>query len=674
MKLLTSIFAQAPEKPEDWAKLKADEKTKIIAAISKDLSELFKEIASEFSREFGKRVTVTSDELLDVVTHILPADYPKLKTQMTTIMNEAPTSGEAGFAFMSLYSSLINKEKIAKNESPTASGLKTQLLSDESSASAEERKQLSKKIKVLEAAQKVGAKLLQTTTEAKIARLQVDLLVLDNFITEAPSYIKKYPIGDQSLMDVLNELHKAYKIVIDNFHADVDEAAYDQHARNILDFQRVHTKLMLGLFKTLDDRIDAAAKLITPSAHKELKSQIDALNSYLPILMLSYDTRRVYMELVSKFTSELGLLVEKIGALPEAHEQVMHRLKSMLSDKEAAKQLPAHEYPFVISAADLRKSTNAFMQDQIQLTQRYTELPENADKFILSGKLKDNLFQIEKDAGRNLLIQGKEVKELKGEALRQHLEATFGAENALNLIKHYDQGLSLMISGGPSGGTSTANLMDQAVLLKQSDRFTQNLFLVDGVVYRDATLKHLDLFVRDDEDNPNWKLKVNLKALSWATKDGFTLQYMGTDSPLICAALMEKSNYENLSNMIKIVQSYEKIFRAINEEAPASKKHNQLLKTEAILATIDDFKQGKITFDELAGSAKAFADQATEIINSRSKLTSFVAAIKKDENDPLPKMIGFSKELSTLKEAMDKKVAPHQSVIVEKAASSQYGM
>lgn len=672
MKQLKSIFAQVPEKPEEWSKLKTDEKKKIIETLNKDLSTLFKEIAAEFSHEFTKKVTATSDELLDVVTYLLPQNYPDLKKKMEALQNDAPYSGEPGFAFTTIYSAIINKEHISKNESPTSESLKTQLmLEEESSASSDNRKQISSKIKTLISAEKVANKLLRTTLPTKLDRIQVDHLSFEVFIHDAPPFIKKYPIGDQSLEEVLDEMRDSFRQLVEDIHTDPNEENLVDHERNIGKFQSIHSKLLLGLFKSLEVRTEAVSKTLTPGSHNELINRMEMLKSFLPTLMISYDEKNVYQELVNKFMADLSTLVTEISTLYESREEVMHRLKTALSDKEAEIQFPKHEYPFLLNPGELRKSANIFLQDQIKLSQSYTELPDHDDKFILTGKFKDNLFQIERDAERNLLLQGQEVKHLKGEALHQHLKTTFGSRDAINLIHHYDQGLSLMISGAVSSGASTANLMDQVVMLKQAENFTQNIFSVDGVVYRDAALKHLNLVVQEDEDAPIWTFKVNLKALSWTTKDGFTLQFMGTDSPLICATLMQKSNYENLEKIVTLVLKYEKEFKLINDETAAAKQEKQLVNAATILGAITDFKTGRITFDELAGTAVAFSNQAEEIIRSRGKMGAIFSAFKKDANDILPKLLDFGKAISELKNNMDQKAAPHRKSVAEQATSSK---
>jgi hypothetical protein len=527
--------------------------------------------------------------------------------------------------------------------------------------------------------------------------------MLDRVILNSPRYILNFPSSKDTLtFESLRMAHTHRERLVEAINNPLTKPEMIKELIKACLSECSHATE--GAVNAIENRIQFSAKAISASSHSPLQAELEELKIFTEtlshaVIMSANDYQMLADKFVAKYN---GLLASAIQYI-ESKEETEFRVREDAAKEFINAQFPSNKFPFLLNASDLRQSGNTFVVDQGNLTIRYYNDIKDESKFIICGKEPENLSQIAKDAERNLRIEGEKGQwSLANQpALKEFLISKFGEENAAHLIRHYDQGVSLVLAAGIGDGAKVSDdLMDTENPVVQQSVFTQNLYQHSGLVFRDTEIDHLIISVPEDEAfiaqhlkeqvdkaiaklpadeqakisdedraaryetkrqelNTQWKFKANAKILSWVNKDGFAVEGVGSDSPLVCNALMNNAKGQ-LRAIVDVILSLEKqlivntgkqmdkTYKFSDKEEKLENIKNKLDVLRNAQIDINKFKNGEITLDQLTNNFTQLHKLSKEIphmgpISSFAKYDSGVTVIMKK----------FCDELAVLKELLD---------------------
>jgi flagellin-specific chaperone FliS len=645
----------------------------------KELKEYLENMAEQFrSGEFN------ADLIVPVLTELVPSDLDRLKAMQKRLIEFFPedptkkpgyTDAKGAYAFTQLHTAVSNKLNIL--EGNTESIDKT--IEDIKAAINEQKRIIASNIEdkaeskrdpqsgrfpedILESKEKElkllerGLKVTRDILNSSIGRLSILIASfhdLSVFVpTDMQSIIQKQSYSLNESLIELQKLTADEKDILE-FRTHFDKANAKSY------------EIILMLVSSVNAQLQQVKNQISQAPYTRLNSEVTRLANYAPLLSAKIINLKTYQVMVDRFSKMYSQLTKEINKAPKSVEEFALRSNQEKALQHADNKIDPENFPYQISGAQVRSSKNKYYQDQLD----YNAVAiANPTKFIVMGKLKDNLAGIKKDVERSLRINDIKVPEeifKDADKLKQFLETELGKENAANLIRHYDQGIPMLISGGitASGGANEAGEIDF-----NPSSHTEKLYVENGVVYRDAAIENIKIFVpKDPNSDERWLFKTKVKILSMLTADGFEIVKVGTDNPLICNSILLESSHPDLKNMLDKIVEYEANLwekKLKFEKDPESDKKLDLV--NKALDKTGEFKKGAITFDELTKGIRELSDVPVKHLSVTGKALSLFGTppgITKTLNE-------FAASLEKVKKNIDDKAVKYNVGVQDSPKSS----
>jgi hypothetical protein len=640
----------------------------------KDLTELF------------EKKEVSGEDLVMVATEMLPSDEEQLdvmEAKVNAALNGEPqgfTSSMGEHALITFYSAIMNKKNLEQTLLQEISERQQRIavLSNQGDAKPEDTKQNDAKkddkenlayVETLQGHQKeieklhhaiyVKNKMTALTDNKRAERIITAIASIESLLRDLPESITKYFVGERTLAEQI-------QLMKDN-HTQIVRLSHEHNLNSDLLHEHVEkanasvNQIISILAAGLNKELFAIRGTVSQATYSSMEADMKSFINYAASLAEPEANMQTYITLVDNFQNKLLDLLSKIEGAPVELSEIDHRVANRLAIQQADSSFDAAQYPYQLKGKDLRSSKNPFFSDQLE----YNSVGiADESKFIIMGKLHDNLFQIRKDAERiATTINGQHIEEgLSDNDLKALLVREFGQEGTNNIIRHFDQSVAMLISApinksviGTLGATSP--IFTGAALEHHED-----IYLKNGVVYRDVESDHIRIMIqKDDGDIDTWKFKANIKVSSALSKDGFSVLKMGTDSDLICDALMSHNVFKDVEKMIKVIQHAENEFLSKQEkftkELPASQYKLDIM--NKMLGEIDKFKTGKISLDELVVVVKA---ESLKAVPHLGVLGKFRGAVSGKEPGVKEVIVSFSDQLKLFKEGLNEKVGKYKQV------------
>ena len=671
-------------------------------------------------------VEMIPDENLENISQKVNAE---LKVQCSSAVLDAKVGALALLAAAVQYKLDIKNKK---NES-----LNEQIIKLEKQNATNNSKDISQKIKELRDISDVAKKFEGSTIDARTSRFHLNIRMLNDIFTQAPSYINNFTrTNNESLASSLRILNGNYNKLIDA------QAAFAPENELLDLYKQCEAEsdvLISGICAAIGLRIEEQRAKISASAHNQMSASYAGVMSQFSALVNAENQETIYHEISEKLKKLVTSLQNLIHELPDSPTESEYRKKEIQAKQRIKIEFPADEYKYFLGPRDLRSSKNTFIKSQIDFSKIYFGEIEDQDKFILAGKPSNketkNLFQLRKDALREVNIQHKSYvanKLLTMNNLNALLITEFGENNAEHIRTHFDQSLSLMVGVGPTNGVTTIEEQlaefplalkspepkkesqseetkaeqptdetqeeaEDVVNLEALERARKNqkkpenppvndqdLYKDGDIVYRSMKVSHYLLLVPDEPEQP-WIFKVNVKALAWVSKDGFVVECIATDSPLICNALLKNSEDQSpensptpkqqLQGLVNIVREAERdtiveLERLKRKDKPSKKaapidpnsiEMNLTQKQgalESALRQIKDFKEGRISFDDVVANYAAITLQIKRNIPHQGTMSTFLQTYTPfEKTSTTAKQIeGISDKLTAFKKQLDASV------------------
>jgi hypothetical protein len=585
----------------------------------KELIQYFQDMAKLFEKsEF------TADDMVMLTTELLPTDPDQLEAMKARLWDILCPKDNKSFgfssamgdsAFTNLYNSVENKLNIhSKKSRPLKEEIKIaeaaiaeakRIMAEDAENKRESEpnakgktpqeviKANQKEIDLIKHALAISEKLASLSDSHKLECIATAFASFTKLTHFVPT-VMQYSFSRQlfALSSNIVEMQKYNSVEISN-EKDI-EALHVAVANSYWEMNKVMMVLVNSVYKQLLQVKDQ----ISQKTYNNLNRDLTRFANFTPVLSAPTVNIKTYQVIVDTFAKRYSALITNVKNAPKDVKEFERRSQEEQAVREADNQFNPEIYPYQINESTIRQSKNKMYEDQLILNDNEIA---NKNKFIVEGKLPDNLFQVKKDVERSLKINGekvpKDIYENDAE-LRKFLDKELGKENTINLIRHYDQTIPILISAGisASGGSGEMGGIDF-----NPSSHSENVYVKNGVLFREAIIENIKIFVPDDpHSDERWIFKTNIKILSMGNVDGFAVTRIGSDSPFIRNSILLESTYPDLKNIVnKIVEcegALNKIKSTIDKDSAAQPKRELVDKT---LNKINEFKQGKITFAEL---------------------------------------------------------------------------
>lgn len=567
------------------------------------------------------------------------------------------------------------------------------------------QKELIKRNKAINA----GRLLSGSTLTSSMRRLKITKTMLNEIYAAVPKIISNYNVGTpMSLEQQIIGLRRDYEEFQNHYHFHVGDW-YENHSKNMLLVTQCEDKAK-QIIRTLLDAVEFVLPFlaygITPSLFDIIKKKTESLvQTFSETLDQPILNEQVYQEIINEFQKKYLELTKEIEICKQRPEEVQYRKLEKQAAQEGEKQFATYKYRM-----KLINSQNHFVNAQRIFSEKVGEL-QNKNKFVFYGE--KNSVPMEKDTQRDLKIAGASLRNaepeellallaleidpnenlkvdkkvdkidplsliadyskevLSTEKLEQDLidvlDAQFGEENRINIRRHYDQGPSLLITAAVEDGLRSQNFdptEDVPLIIRPSKETTQNMYMINDVVFRDAAADYVNISVADDALDNLWKFKARIKILLWVTKDGYVVEGMVTDSALLCNAIMQKNTHENLKNIVTAIKEFdvsiEKAIEALINNAKKSNNKNDIYQNQAKLAIVHslktqvlNFKQGRQTFDELIENIGAIHKQS-RAFDSETLQDALISTLSQEANEIASDINKHFKILSRIRDDIEK--------------------
>lgn len=679
MKSLSEILAVAPlvlEKP-------LKERPVIKKNLERQLIHLINEVSKSFDNEAVEKDELQRQVMIALTVMLANENLEEIEKNWQSL-NKIKMFNESSSSIMhdevSTTIDLVNEAIISANFFNAKPGTsyqdqKKKLEQDQHSAQAKKDKKLNesiyKKLSKMDKAIHVGELFSGMTLTSSMRRLEVMNQTLNNIYEKAPGFIKIHNAGtDFSVMQQMEKINDGYGRLLIKYK---DDPFYENHQHNVkltIQCEESVKLIVRELLGALDFSLTYIAYGITPSRYKAINESLEILaHTFLESLDQPILNNNSYQDMSDEFEKNYLKLANEIHTCRQSPEEIAYRGQEKCAAEEGLRQFSQKKYLYRIQLMD---SQNAFVRSQRLISEKSGEL-QNINKFIFYGK---DGVSMEKDTQRNLKISGRSLGVDKSalplanapapgskEELITILDKEFGENNRANLMNHYDQGPALLLTTAVEQGLRSDHYVgDVPLVILPPQIFPQNIYMRDGVVFRDAAVDHLRISVEDEAAEDNcWVLKVNIKILLWITKDGYIVEGMCTDSALICNAIMQKNTSDSLINIVTTVLDFDKKLKMVINELLIKDNSNaeaavlneaKICLLRSIQSQILEFKTGVITFDEFVGNIGKIYRQALAFNNDT--LRNAVLSILNQESNELAFFINnHFKILANIKESIE---------------------
>lgn len=611
------------------------------------------------------------DQLTEVLPELLSNDLnqlQRLKSKLEFIYDkDVKLSSEGQYALVTLISATQNKMDILQNKTNTLikeiEKLNKEILEEKSEKIINEKQ---KTIHTIEQSIAI-AKSLQDSTYQKKAERIIDTIAM---LRQA---LIKFPANEISVS--INATQSKYIELLQKMREPVT-AETDKAVEHLLaECKTLCDRNISMLCSTLLLDIKELANAIPPSEYASLNDQYAALRTEWTKLLHPEDNLRQYNQLLENFQKAFSQLAVAQQLAETRPYTIQYRQSAVSAAEHVRNELPEKEYPYLLKGRDLRESANPTLVDNLTYTK--VKIP-NPDQYIMGGSLTPSgtLSQIAKDGERNLKFNGEFNRtivesDLNNETIKAQyinfLKQQFGDQNAENLMKHYDQGVSAFISGVPSSAIQPFNRDDKliAINIGPASHYLQNLYNRNDVTFRDSVANEIVLLIpqgEDPDDTLRWTFKTNIKALTWISKEGFVVEGVGSDSSFIINCLMQKNNYADAQLLVDTILKFDKKFEGKSERlgkgssSEAKGPHKQIIND--MKESVQSFKDGIITFDELVAKAIELEAAAKNLphASAKGKILGFLSGAKTGTADVMKE---FKDALVDIKNKFDTKAAQY---------------
>jgi hypothetical protein len=469
--------------------------------------------------------------------------------------------------------------------------------------------EVTKELETLLQIKDVINKHLSLDPKGRMERLFVIASMFESLVARAPAPVVDHPLQNSTVRKNITALYKSLTTIAEdstaNENVNLDEVAAAE---------LMVSKMTVALTSRIAVMLKAQAQTVPSSSLSSIaelyEKVVDAGDS---LLATETDLSRLH-ESSDNFALLYTRLMENIMLL-ENDPATVKALQSQQNYVQQSndREFPQEDYPYLFSAEELLKSENVFLQAQLDINKQHSKevtQNHNSSKFFSVGN--NDFHRLEVDLERNLRIENEKIT-LKGQELRTFLIKKFGAANATQVIKHYDQGISYLVSGLVASSVAAPDIMDTSVFSPGSaSDVSQNLFKFQDTVFRDVAVKEFVLKVTEDKFHPEWHLKINFKVVSHSTPDGFSILHVGTDSPLICNAIMNKTVHDEVKKLVQAILVFETSLSAKHHKFTTKEtfKNKKRQFIDIVMLSVNEFREGKITFESFCESMDKHAKVA----------------------------------------------------------------
>jgi hypothetical protein len=557
---------------------------------------------------------VAADDFIPVLAEQLPDNLDQLNLfeDLLNRLNDLVSNstlknkGENTFDISTLAIGLSHKQAILRGEAKSLKQEIVDLQHREKVTNKEAVKSVRDDLAFFERAQGVIVKLEGLTYEKKLDRITGLISMYQEVMHTAPAFITNYSHGTETLPEFFDNLKEQHAQLTQEMRESITLKSDAELEKNITLCESRAIDGIPLLCNAIAIRLKALTPVVPPEVHDQLSNDFYQLTSTTSFLIHPEKHIDAYSDILAKAKTNFQNTIQHLVKAPYLDVTHAYREVEKKVDKELREALPPGHYPYLITGRDLRRSENIFISAMVESNPL---IIENKDKFILSLDKTNGLYQICKDCERNLKLEGEEFKNTNQDEMKDKLISLFKEENTENLIKHFDQAVSLMVcSPVIKAATSPSDdPMTSITANGPSEYFEQNLYLKNDVLYRDVAISNLVITVPEDEDpliqarNGQWLLKVEAKVVSWVSKDGFVVDGIGCDSAMIANSYMNKDVSEDFKHLVKVILAAQELLGTKLRKLEGKKLDRTPHKAEINVASklIDTFKAGGLSFDRL---------------------------------------------------------------------------
>ena len=282
-----------------------------------------------------------------------------------------------------------------------------------------------------------------STYAKKAESIANTISLLRNTLRDSGSFLRDSKLRNHDVSKALEELENGYQeIVVALINVDPKNDKTLSKFMDSVEKLRIHS--INEFYASVADKINLMVSKVSPLVINTLFDQLSKLQEEVKLLSSPATDATAVWDAEINFRKTFAEVYASTENAALLESSLLYQEINAIAHQEGKRQLPSEIYTYILSGRDLRDSQNEFIQDQLRLNSTPIH---NDNKFSLSGSLPDNLFQIRKDAERNLTLDNTEFKydQDQEEALKGVLIEKYGIKNTENMIRHFDQGVSLMI-------------------------------------------------------------------------------------------------------------------------------------------------------------------------------------------------------------------------------------
>lgn len=626
------------------------ERLAILKTFSQDLEILVNSIIDLYKKTFGK--TAGTVDIITTLSELIPEnDLSQIKTTLSALAITDWFSNNPGFQMDSLAIAVEKRIQIMLDPKKNLNLVRRRLSLSEveltSSANAgsvqvrKSRRALSQEITEIDQALEISNIIKSKYLNCREERIRLQLTMLEKLMNVLPETIRAYSFQNNTAGELIAEVryeltHLNKALILGG------RAAFKKCTESTIKCE----ELIKIILKQLIDAINSYLNLLKPGFTQPTLERLDRQISILPSLGRNLTQPIVdlqtYSELVDQFGNIYGSVFLDIYNKYNSLEERLLREKESVAIQHIESRINNAVYCYKLSSPDLRQSENDYLNE---LRQAY-----HSEKIIISTLDEDNSLQIYKDYRRGLVLNGlgyqpckgvndnemEEVERNYGIRFRDILRTEFGEMNARNLIQHYNQNTAYLTS---SPLITSLNREGELMILQPED-LEQRIYEEGGMVYREikvGSFRVLPLKSDDPEDSEPWVFKCHILVQAWLSDEGFKVDAISTDCPLVALAYMQHSCSEHLLKLVNIIAAIksdlnhklEQLDEVIDygivtffDPEGHHQNINKKQRLDSLLLQIKYFKMGKISLEDLIQGLE-MTKEVTQIIPYASNASSY---------------------------------------------------
>jgi hypothetical protein len=441
---------------------------------------------------------------------------------------------------------------------------------------------------------------------------------------ETPKFIKNFPFENETLQHSITELENSYTQLVKKLENPITIMTDDKISEQVNSLEESSRKILNALCIAIDFKLPALKATIQERDFKNVLNHSKELIHHTTKLSTPDLNKAEFSVALKLFEDCFRSFIIDITVLAGHDNATKQRHADSLAKQYAQSGFHAYEgYRYFLSGDDLQQSGNTYVRTQPAAESIH-------GRYILTGndKTDTNLLSILTDARHNLHFDGALLKDPSEENLRQMLMDKYDAKNADNIIKHYTQGMDFLANALLSAFAAPP-VQNNPVRLMKVNSVNQNIQLSPGnILTRDASSSELTFFVPGTTDEGSqWKFKADIKIIGRIIREGFIVEFVGTNSPCIANCLTREDAYKDIQMLVDEISKCEKQLTAqrSNIRIKFLNSFDSRNSIAEALQSVNSFKSGESSLDELVSQFNQLTESFGKKLSASQNVVQSVA-------------------------------------------------